>query len=120
MVIIKQMGYQDAVIEVKKLLEKQVESDHYKLKLKLGKAGTKVSTSMTKEEQIKKLEIMLKDLTLKKKSLDEQKVKLAQVEKEGTVDQEVLDKKKQVLEEQYANVNEATKKAELKLKSLKQ
>lgn len=119
-VIIKHKGYQDAVIEVKKLMEKQVESDHYKLKLKLEKAGTKVSASMTKEEQIKKLEIMLKDLTLKKKALDEEKVKLAQVEKEGTVDQEVLDKKKQVLEVQYANVNEATKKAEIKLKSLKQ
>jgi hypothetical protein len=119
-VIIKQNGYEDAVIEVKKLMEKQVESDHYTLKLKLEKAGTKVSTSMTKEEQIKKLEIMLKDLTMKKKALDEEKVKLAQVEKEGTVDQEVLDKKKQVLEVQYANVNEATKKAEIKLKSLKQ
>jgi len=119
-VIIRHEGYKDVVIDVKKLLEKQVESGHYKLKVKLEKAGTKESADMTKEEQVKKLEIMLKELALKKDELNEMKVKLTQAEKEGSVDQEALDKKKQALKEEYSKITEETKIVEMKLKSLNQ
>lgn len=118
-VIIKQKGFKDAVIYMEKLVAKQGDTGPYKVKLKLEPVG-KEATKMTKEDQIKELEIMLKDLTKKREELDRQKAKLAEVEKEGTVDQEILDKKKQVLKEQYTNVNETTKKVEMKLKSLKQ
>ena len=132
-VIIRQKGFKDAVIYMEKLVAKQGESGHYKVKLKLeaaGKedatrvkleaAGKEEATSMTKEDQIKKLEIMLKELTLKKDELNKQKVKLVQVEEEGSVDQEILDKKKQALKENFTMVNEEIKKVEMKLKSLKQ
>jgi hypothetical protein len=119
-VIIKHKGYKDAVIDVEKLLAKQGDSGPYKFKVKLEKAGAEKVTKMTKDEQVKELEIMLKELAKKKEELEKQKVKLAEVEKEGSVDQEILDKKKQVLKEQYTNVNETTKKVEMKLKSLKQ
>jgi hypothetical protein len=119
-VIVRQKGFKDAVIYVEKLVAKQGEFSPYKFKVIMEEAGKEETASMTKDEQIKELEIMLKELTKKREELDNQKAKLAQVEKEGTVDQEVLDKKKQVWKEQYTNVSEATKKVEMKLKSLKQ
>lgn len=119
-VIIKQKGYKDAVIHMEKLVAKQGDSGPFKVKLKLEKAGSEESTTLTKEEQIKKYEIMLKDLNLKKEELNSQKAKLTQVEKEGSVDQEVLDKKKQALKENYTMVDQEIKKVEMKLKSLKQ
>jgi len=132
-VIIRQKGFKDAVIYVEKLVAKQGDSGHYKFKVKLeaaGKedptrvkleaAGKEEATSMTKEDQIKKLEIMLKELTLQKDELNKMKAKLAEVEKEGSVDQEILDKKIKALKQEYTKVNEETKKVEMKLKSLKQ
>ncbi len=124
-VIIRQKGFKDAVIYMEKVKAKQGESGHYKLKLKLEAAGKEDPTRVKleaagKEDQIKKLEIMLKELTLQKDDLNKMKVKLTQVEKEGEVDQEILDKKKQALKEEYTKVNEETKKVEMKLKSLKQ
>jgi len=119
-VIIKQEGFKDAVIDVGKVVAKQGDTGPYKFKVKLEPAGKEESASKTKEQQIKDLEIMLKELTLKKQELEKQKVKLAQAEQEGSVDQEVLDKKKQVLREQYGNANETIKKVEMKLKSMNQ
>jgi len=119
-VIIRFMGFKDAVIHMDKIVEKHGESGQYKLKVKLEAVGKKASASMTKDEQVKKLEIMLKELTLKKDDLNKMKAKLAQTEKDGDVDQEILDKKKQALKEEYTKVNEETKKVEMKLKSLKQ
>jgi beta-lactamase regulating signal transducer with metallopeptidase domain len=118
-VIIRHKGYKDAVIHVEKLVAKQGESGPYKFKVKLEKAGVEKATKMSKDEQIKELEIMLKKLALQKDELNKSKVKLAEVEKEGSVDQEILDKKKQALKEEYTKVNEETKKVEMKLKSLK-
>jgi hypothetical protein len=117
-VIVKQKGYKDAVIHMQKLV-KQGESGPFKVKLKLEKDGEE-SAGMTKDEQVKDLEIMLKELAMKKDVLEDEKAKLALLEEEGSVDQEVLDKKNQVLKEQYANLNEVIKKVEMKLKSLQQ
>ena len=117
--IIRFKGFNDAVIHMEKVVKKQGESDNYKFKVKLEVAGEKNTADMSADEQMKKLEIMLKELTLKKEDLNKMKAKIAKVEEEGTVDQEKLDKKKVALMEEYKLVNEKMKKVEAKLKSLK-
>ncbi len=119
-VIVRSKGFNDAVIYVEKMVAKQGDTGSYKFKVKLEAEGKEKKVKMTKEDQVKELEIMLKKLTLKKDDLNNQKAKLAAVEKEGGVDQEILDKKKKTLKENYIKVTEETKKVEMKLKSLKQ
>jgi len=118
-VIVRFMGFDDAVIDVEKVVKKSG-TDNIKLKVKLEVAGKDKPAEMSKAEQIKELEILLKELTLKKEELNKIKVKVAEVEKEGTVEQEKLETKKQALKEEYQLVNEKMKKVEMKLKSLKQ
>lgn len=119
-VIIIYKGYKDVVIDIEKVVAKNGSSDNINFKVKMEVAGKEISADMTVEQQIKELEIMLKELTMKKDDLNKMKVKLAEVEKEGTVDQETLDKKKQSLIEEYQAVDEKMKKVEIKLKSLKE
>jgi hypothetical protein len=120
-VLIKQKGYKDAVIDVEKIIAKQGDSGSYNVKLKLEVASGEEAVSMTtKEEQVMDLELMLKKLTLKKDALEKQKSELSEAEKDGSIDREALAKKQQVWKEQYANVSEASKKVEMKLKSLEQ
>ena len=118
-VIIKHAGFEKGVIYMEKIVAKNGKSDSYKLKLKLKPEGNVKSEDNSVSDEIKELENMLKELALKKEELTKMKQKIMQAEKEGSVDQEILDKKKASLKEDYKAVEAKRKKVEHKLQSLK-
>lgn len=118
-VIIKYEGYDKGVIYMKKLVAKNGDAEKYKLKMILSKQGENVPDKLSKSDEIKKLESMLKELTMKKEDLTKMKKKLAQAEKEGTIEKDVLEKKKANLKESYIAVSNKMKKVEYKLQELK-
>lgn len=121
--IISFSGYEDSVVEMKKVVEKQGQSAEYKFKVMMEARGELMSkasnTEMSKDEMIKELEITLKKLSMKRDELLKMKQKIAQAEKEGTADQKELDKKKASLKEEMNAVSQKIEQTSKKLESLK-
>ena len=135
-VIISMMGYDDTVIEMKKIVAKQGDSENYAIKVKMSTPGeaaklakekeagsSKVATAKsgepTSEEMVKNLEETLKKLEMKKASLEDTKKKIAQAEQEGSIDKAELEKKKIALKEEMTAVNEKMDIVRKKLQTLK-
>ncbi len=119
-IIVNFIGFDKGVIYMEKVIAKNGKSDEYKLKLKLvASSEKKVMKPNGAENEVKKLELMLKELTIKNDELSKIKKKISAVEKEGKTDPEKLAEKKASLKKEYMAVTQKMEKIEAKLKSLK-
>jgi hypothetical protein len=104
---------------MEKVIEKNGKSDSYKMKLMLKPKSSDYNVSGNSSDEIKELEETLKLLQLKQKELEDIKLKISQVEKEGTVDKEELEKKKANLKKEMTMLLEKRAAVEEKLQSIK-
>jgi hypothetical protein len=117
-VVVELKGYETSVIHMEKLAAKEGKLDAYKLKIKMKAEGSSEKVKYDPSSEAKELELMLKKLTIRKDELDKMKQKISQAEKEGSVPEEELAKKKASIKEEYLAVIEKTAKVKEKLKGL--
>ncbi|MDX2414490.1 MAG: hypothetical protein QNK33_04805, partial [Bacteroidales bacterium] len=124
-IIVHFIGFEKGVIYMEKVVAKNGKSDEYKLKLKLTASSEKEASKPNGAgNEIKKLELMLKELTMKKEKLLQTKEEIAEAiaktEMEGKeLFKEKLDEKQIAIKKEYMAVTQKMEKVEAKLKSLK-
>jgi len=118
-IVVSFKGFEDTPIFMEKVIEKNGKSDSYKMKLMLKPKSSDYNVSGNSSDEIKELEETLKLLQLKQKELEDIKLKISQVEKEGTVDKEELEKKKANLKKEMTMLLEKRAAVEEKLQSIK-
>ena len=118
-IVVSFKGFEDSPIYMEKLIEKNGKSDSYELKLMLKPVGSDINMVVNASDEIKELENTLKTLELKQKELEDMKLKLSQLEQEGNVDKDELEKKKASLKKEWTIVSEKRAAVEKKLQSIK-